>query len=129
MTYYSRINRSVMIDTKKQYTTVPELRAAVEYSIAHQFMVAHEDNIDQPVAQESHTQYVTSGKRSFEAAKTYRGKKIAVLNFANSHAIGGSPYYAGSQVSMPMLHAIALSGGHAGTLLPETHQRLHCRHH
>lgn len=97
MTYYSRINRSVMTDTKKQYTTVPELRAAVEHSIAHQFMVAHEDNIDQPVAQESHTQYVTSGKRSLEAAKAYRGKKIAVLNFANSHAIGGSPYYAGAQ--------------------------------
>lgn len=28
MTDYRRINRSVMADTKKQYTTVPELRAA-----------------------------------------------------------------------------------------------------
>lgn len=94
---YRRINRSVMTDTKKQYETVPALRAAVEYSIAHQFMVAHEDNIDQPVAQESHTQYLVSGKRSFEAAKAYKGKKTAVLNFANNHAIGGAPYSAGAQ--------------------------------
>lgn len=94
---YRRINRSVMADTMKQYTTVPELRAAVAYSISHQFMVAHEDNIDQPVVQDSQTHYVTSGKRSFEAAKAYRGKKVAVLNFANNHAVGGAPYYAGAQ--------------------------------
>lgn len=94
---YRKINKEVMTDTKKQYETMPVLRSAVEYSIAHQYMVAQEDNIDQPVAQDSQTQYVTSGKRSFEAAKAYEGKKIAVLNFANNHAIGGAPFSAGAQ--------------------------------
>jgi uncharacterized protein (TIGR02452 family) len=38
-----------------------------------------------------------SGKRSFEAAKGYSGKKVAVLNFANNHSIGGAPFSAGAQ--------------------------------
>jgi uncharacterized protein (TIGR02452 family) len=60
-------------------------------------MVAQEENIDQPVADSHQTKYVCSGKRSFEAAKDYKGKKIAVLNFANNHSIGGSPFSAGAQ--------------------------------
>lgn len=80
-----------------QYESLPALKEAIQYSIDHQFMVAHEERIDQPVVQESQTQYICSGKRSFEAAKAYRGKKIAVLNFANNHSIGGAPFYAGAQ--------------------------------
>lgn len=38
-----------------------------------------------------------SGKRSFEAAKGYPNKKIAVLNYANNHSIGGAPFIAGAQ--------------------------------
>ena len=94
---YRKINEKVMSDTKKQYETMPELQSAVDYSIAHQFMVAQEENIDQPAVTNSQTQYIASGKRSFEAAKAYKGKKIAVLNFANSHAIGGAPFSAGAQ--------------------------------
>ena len=97
MSNYREINRQVMTDTKRQYETVPELREAVRYSIGHQFMVAHEENIDQPEVQDSQTQYVCSGKRSFEAAKAYKGKKTAVLNFANNHSIGGAPFSAGAQ--------------------------------
>ena len=97
MTDYRKSNRMVMTDTKHQYETLPELRSAVEHSIKHQYMVTQEDNIDQPVVQNSQTQYITSGKRSFEAAKAYKGKKIAVLNYANNHAIGGAPFSAGAQ--------------------------------
>jgi uncharacterized protein (TIGR02452 family) len=97
MTNYLKINFDVMTDTKKQYESVPELREAVKYSIGHQYIVAHEENIDQPKAQDSQTQYICSGKRSFEAAKAYKGKKTAVLNFANNHAAGGAPYSAGAQ--------------------------------
>ena len=86
-----------MTDTKGKCETVPELITAVQHSIEHQFMVAHEENIDQPKVQNSRTQYVCSGKRSFEAAKAYKGKKTAVLNFANNHAIGGAPFSAGAQ--------------------------------
>ena len=97
MTDYRKINYIVMWDTIIKITNVPELRSALDYSIAHQFMVMQEENIDQPAVKDSITQYITSGKRSFEAAKAYKGKKIAVLNFANNHAIGGSPFYAGAQ--------------------------------
>jgi uncharacterized protein (TIGR02452 family) len=86
-----------MTDTEKKCESVKELRMAVKDSVERQYMVAHEESIDQPVAENSSTRYVCSGKRSFEAAKAYRGKKTAVLNFANNHAIGGSPFSAGAQ--------------------------------
>lgn len=92
-----RLNFQVMIDTKRVYDSDPALMEAVSNSIQKQYIVAHEDNIDQPEATESHTKYICSGKRSFEAAKAYVGKKIAVLNFANSHSIGGAPFSAGAQ--------------------------------
>ena len=94
---YRTINRDVMVDTKEQYETVPALQEAVQYSIGHQFMVAQEETIDQPAAGESHTHYITSAKRTFEAAKEYIGKKTAVLNFANNHSVGGAPFTAGAQ--------------------------------
>ena len=94
---YRRINREVMTDTKLQYETLPELKEAVKSSIERQFMVAQEENIDQPIADSHLTKYVCSGKRSFEAARDYKGKKTAVLNFANNHTIGGSPFTAGAQ--------------------------------
>lgn len=94
---YRRINNEVMNDTKKQYESVAELKEAVKSSIEQQYMVAQEENIDQPQVEKSETRYVCSGKRSFEAAKAYKGKKTAVLNFANNHSIGGSPFTAGAQ--------------------------------
>ena len=32
-----------------------------------------------------------------EDGKAYRGRKVAVLNFANNHSIGGAPFSAGAQ--------------------------------
>ena len=95
--YYRKINYDVMIDTKQCYETIPELVAAVESSIEKQFMVSEDENIDQPRPSEVHTKYVVSGKRSFEAAKGYQNKKVAVLNYANNHSIGGAPFSAGAQ--------------------------------
>lgn len=86
-----------MTDTKKQYESVPELIEAVKSSIERQYMVTQEENIDQPIANDHNTEYVCSGKRSFEAAKAYRGKKTAVLNFANNRYVGGNPFYANAQ--------------------------------
>lgn len=90
-------NYEVMTDTKKQYESNPELIEAVRSSIQRQYIVAHEENIDQPIVNESKTIYVCSGKRSFEAAKSYKGKKTAVLNYANNRSIGGNPFYANAQ--------------------------------
>ena len=97
MTNYKKINYEVMTDTKKQYTENDELKEAVKHSISQQYMVAHEEEIIQPALVDRKTNYITSGKRSFEAAKAYKGKKVAVLNFANNHSIGGAPFVAGAQ--------------------------------
>ena len=94
---YRKINYEVMLDTKHCYETIPELIDAVEKSIACQFMVEEDENIDQPIPDTINTRYIVSGKRSFEAAKAYAGMKVAVLNFANNHSIGGAPFSAGAQ--------------------------------
>ena len=86
-----------MTDTMQKCQTLPELQEAIRGSISRQFMIAHEQDISQPEVAESHTSYVCSGKRRFEAAQAYKGQKTAVLNFANNHAIGGAPYSAGAQ--------------------------------
>lgn len=70
---YRRINYEVMLDTQHQYRTMPELVAAVENSISCQYMVAQEDDVDVAQVEKSDTKYVVSGKRSFEAAKGYKG--------------------------------------------------------
>ena len=94
---YRKINFEVMSDTQRCYETIPELMRAVEWSIANQYMVAEEEKIVLPETDIIDTRYVVSGKRSFEAAKGYRGKKVAVLNYANNVSIGGAPYSAGAQ--------------------------------
>lgn len=97
MNSYRNINYNVMLDTQHQYETVPELVSAVENSITRQYMVAQEDVVEIAPAETPSTQYIVSGKRSFEAAKGYHGKRVAVLNFANNHSIGGAPFSAGAQ--------------------------------
>ena len=94
---YRQINFEVMSDTEHCYKTIPALINAVQLSVSTQYMVAEEDNIDQPISETKDTKYIVSGKRSFEAAKEYAGKKIAVLNYANNLSIGGAPFYAGAQ--------------------------------
>ena len=95
---YRKINYEVMSDTKQQYETNAELKQMVQNAIEGQFMVSQEDNIDQPLANDSQTEYAVVGERSFGAAKSWaKGNKVAVLNFANNHSIGGSPFSAGAQ--------------------------------
>ena len=94
---YRLINREVMNDTCEQCKYDNELAAAIAFSIQKQFVVTQEDNIDQPVSEMSNTRYIVSGRRSFEAARYYAGKRVAVLNFANSHSVGGAPFSAGAQ--------------------------------
>ena len=94
---YREINFEVMSDTQRRYETIPELRRAVEWSIENQYMVAEEEDIVLPETDTIGTRYIVSGKRSFEAAKEYSGKKVAVLNYANNVSIGGAPFSAGAQ--------------------------------
>lgn len=98
MTDYRTINKEVMSNTVVMYENLPELQDAIRYSVAHQFMVKHEDSIVfEEINPQRVTRQVISGKRTFEAAKGYPGKKVAVLNFANNHSVGGSPFSAGAQ--------------------------------
>lgn len=125
---YRQINFEVMSNTEHCYKTIPELISAVEYSIANQYMVAEGENFDQPISDTTKTRYIVSGKRSFEAAKDYSGKKVAVLNYANNLSIGGAPFYAGAQEE---------SLCRCSTLLPclkamkqpfyQKHYNLHCK--
>ena len=94
---YRHINYEVMSNTEHCYKTIPELKSAIKNSIERQFMVSEEDDVEHAISNTSTTKYIVSGKRSFEAAKDYKGKKVAVLNHANNHSIGGSPYSAGAQ--------------------------------
>ena len=94
---YRELNYKVMCDTQRCYQTNPELIKAVEWSIENQYMVAEEENIVLPATDTVCTRYIVSGKRSFEAASDYRGKKVAVLNYANNVSIGGAPFSAGAQ--------------------------------
>ena len=96
---YRKINYDVMIDTKSQYENNADLKQMVANSIKAQVMVAQEDNIDQPLCETSHTDYIVTGGRSLAEAQPWAvaGKKVAVLNFANNHAIGGAPFSAGAQ--------------------------------
>jgi len=99
MNNYRKNNYEVMTDTKMQYESDSELIEAVKSSIERQYMVTQEENIEQPIADDNNTEYICSGRRSFEAAKVYayRGMRTAVLNFANNRSVGGNPFYANAQ--------------------------------
>lgn len=97
MFIYKQINYEVMSDTQHQYENNLKLKSAIQNSISRQYMIAQEENLNVSTVAKSNTKYIISGKRSFEAAKCYQGKKVAVLNFANNHAIGGAPFYASAQ--------------------------------
>lgn len=97
MINFVQLNNEVMLDTKRCYESIDKLKKSICNSIKQQYMVAHKDKIDQPVTEHSNTKYFVSPKRTFEAAKAYQGKKVAVLNYANNHSVGGAPYYAGAQ--------------------------------
>lgn len=95
---YKQLNYEIMVDTVRHYQTMPELVEGILQTIEKQYIVLHDEKIDAHLkSPESHTKYIISGKRSFEAAGAYKGKKVAVLNYANNHHIGGAPFSAGAQ--------------------------------
>ena len=93
---YQRLNYFVMTHTASKCKTDMFLQSSIKHTLLKQYIVFEEDTInaekDGPT-----TNIVVSRKRSFEAAKAYMGKKVAVLNFANNHSPGGAPYSAGAQ--------------------------------
>lgn len=94
---FKEINFKVMTDTAEQCETQPALADAIKNSIEKQYVVYDGTDIQIPERPAQQTQVILSGKRTFEAARQYKGKKVAVLNFANNHSVGGAPYSAGAQ--------------------------------
>lgn len=93
---YLALNRYVMTHTYDECFQNPALKKLIEYTKTKQYVVLAKDEVE--AEKDGPTiNVVISNKRSFEAAKAYKGKKVAVLNFANNHSIGGSPYSAGAQ--------------------------------
>lgn len=97
---FRRINFEVMSDTKKQYESNQLIRAMVRQSVGKQYMVSHEEAIElQPITEEKDNMIAITSARALAVGELYTsmGMKVAILNFANNHSIGGAPFSAGAQ--------------------------------
>ena len=95
---FRNLNHFVMDHTQKLCHEVSELSKAIAKAIKEEFIV--KDNGDEDknkFADGASANIILSSKRTYEAAKAYKGKKVAVLNFANNHHVGGAPWSAGAQ--------------------------------
>lgn len=90
------LNGFVMSHTAEMCKTNPTLIESIKQTKEKQF-VLYEDKVLDIVCDGPTTNIIISKKRSFEAAKTYKGKKVAVLNFANNHRVGGAPFWSNAQ--------------------------------
>ena len=95
---YRALNHFVMSHTYERCKNEEILNICVETTKNGQIVIYDKDIIVAPKDGPT-TNIIISNKRTLEAARPYMfmGKKVAVLNFANNHSIGGSPYSAGAQ--------------------------------
>ena len=93
---FRRINHFVMDHTYSLCTNNEKYRKEIDNTNKASYMVKQEDDLNVKPDGKT-TNIIVSKKRTYEAAKAYNGKKIAVLNFANNHSIGGAPWSAGAQ--------------------------------
>lgn len=94
---YKEINRRTMVNTLTLCESIPELRDSIVHSISAQ-KVYWEHNKMHPHGGEGYpTTVIVSNRTTLDAAKQYIGSKIAVLNFANNHSVGGAPFSSGVQ--------------------------------
>ncbi len=84
------LKAEIFADTEKLYRTNRNLSRAIKHSEEGQKIYLEKDVINVPTAlKEKNTEIKVSGKRSFEAAKEYTGKKVCVHNFASATNPGG----------------------------------------
>lgn len=96
---FRSLNRFVMDDTFLRCQTDPELLDAISRSIGHQRVYYADDRLRcEPDAVGQASVWLTPC-RSFELLNytSSNPASIAVLNFANNHSVGGSPWSAGAQ--------------------------------
>lgn len=91
-----QLNHYVMSNTYSLCKTDVDLIKSIDFSIKNQklYLTGYDFNVEKDGPTED---IVVSKDGSFKAARKYKGKKIAVLNFANNHKVGGSPWSAGAQ--------------------------------
>lgn len=97
MNNYSEINYRVMKNTEVLYESLPELKDSIKHSISKQKIYWENDQIPPQEKKSYQTKIIISSKTTLEAAKEYAGQRLAILNFANNHSVGGSPFSAGAQ--------------------------------
>ena len=84
------MNRSIFQDTERMCKTDAELSAVTKISVANQRFIAEAEVIPTPELNiYKKANVVVSKKRSYEAAKAYKGNHVAVHNFASATNPGG----------------------------------------
>ena len=84
--------QEIFEDTVKQCTTNDKLIEAVNQSIRRQYIVKEQDCVEYNTINRTYdksTKLLVSKKKTLEAAQQYKGKKVAILNFANAISPGG----------------------------------------
>lgn len=84
------MNRSIFQDTERMCKTDAELSAVTKISVANQLFIAEAEVIPTPELNiYKKANVVVSKKRTYEAAKAYKGNHVAVHNFASATNPGG----------------------------------------
>lgn len=84
------MNRSIFQDTERMCKTDAELSAVTKISVANQCFIAEAEVIPTPELNiYKKANVVVSKKRTYEAAKAYKGNHVAVHNFASATNPGG----------------------------------------
>lgn len=90
-------NARIFQDTTEFIKGSDELMKATASSINSQKLIFAGDSIPEPgLKRNKKAKVVVSGKRSFEAASGYKGKKVCVLNFASATNPGGGVLHGSS---------------------------------
>lgn len=84
------MNRSIFQDTERMCKTDAELSAVTKISVANQHFIAEAEVVPTPELNiYKKANVVVSKKRTYEAAKAYKGNHVAVHNFASATNPGG----------------------------------------
>ena len=94
---YMPLNYFVMNHTCAKCTLDDELSSSIVNSFKKEQVVYSDDEIEFDFDHRPTTNIEVVNKRSFEAANSYKGKKIAILDFANATHPGGDAWSAGAQ--------------------------------
>lgn len=96
---YGKLIHFVMNHTYGKCIFDDKLSLSIKNTLKNQNIIYEDTQIDYDFNHKSTENIIVSQKRSFEAAMSdeYKGKKIAVLDFASSKNPGGSPWFATAQ--------------------------------